>query len=262
MNTKIIFFDIDGTILNQENSLISDSTKAAIKEAQANGHLAMINTGRTLGEMESKITDMGFDGYICGCGTYITYRDSILLHQTIPSSILSTVVKDLDTYKLEAVFEGHTFTYFDTEVTTPFISTIKEDQIRRQIAPIKSLHDPLMTADKFCISPLLNGDFHGFYEKRKDTFDFIDRGNDLYEVVPTGYSKATGMKFILDYLSIPHENTYAIGDSTNDLSMLNYSKHSIAMGNSCQEVLDAASYITTNVEDNGIENALKHFRLI
>ena len=44
---KIIFFDIDGTLICGGSELMSESTKEAIRIARANGHICMINTGRT-----------------------------------------------------------------------------------------------------------------------------------------------------------------------------------------------------------------------
>ena len=92
---------------------------------------------------------------------------------------------------------------------------------------------------------------------------FKDHRNDnFYELVPLGYSKASGIEFIINYLGIPFENTYAIGDSTNDLSMLKYVQHSIAMGNSTPALFDLVEYITTDIDKDGIFNALKHYKLI
>ena len=63
-------------------------------------------------------------------------------------------------------------------------------------------------------------------------------------------------------INIPFENTYAIGDSTNDLPMLKYVKNSIAMGNSNPLLFDLVSYVTTDIEEDGIYKALKHYSLI
>ena len=71
------------------------------------------------------------------------------------------------------------------------------------------------------------------------------------------YSKATAIRYITDYLKIPMEDTVAIGDSNNDLPMLKYAHTSIAMGNSSKQVLETADYITTDVDKDGIWNALK-----
>ena len=90
-----------------------------------------------------------------------------------------------------------------------------------------------------------------------EILDFIDREQGFYEIVPKGYSKATAIRYITDYLKIPMEDTVAIGDSNNDLPMLKYAHTSIAMGNSSKQVLETADYITTDVDKDGIWNALR-----
>ena len=70
-NTKIAFFDIDGTIWNFHNE-IPESTGRAIKALRENGHLAFLNTGRSRGFVTSKpLFNLGFDGVVSGCGTMI-----------------------------------------------------------------------------------------------------------------------------------------------------------------------------------------------
>lgn len=69
MDKKLIFFDIDGTLIPEGDTEITKSAVEAIKRAQENGHLCFINTGRPIGTVSSNIMDVSFDGYICGCGT-------------------------------------------------------------------------------------------------------------------------------------------------------------------------------------------------
>ena len=82
------------------------------------------------------------------------------------------------------------------------------------------------------------------------------------EVVPKGYTKATGIAQVCDMLGIARENTYAFGDSTNDLEMLTYVGHGIAMGNGAPAAKAAAEYVTTDIMNHGIKNGLKHYGLI
>ena len=70
------------------------------------------------------------------------------------------------------------------------------------------------------------------------------------------------MRFLEEYFQIPREDTIAIGDSTNDLPMLEYAGYSIAMGNSPEEIRRAVDYVTDTVENDGIRNAMKHLELI
>lgn len=62
MTPKMIFFDIDGTLIPEGDTVISQSTKNAIAKARANGHLTFINTGRTFFNIDPFILDLGFDG--------------------------------------------------------------------------------------------------------------------------------------------------------------------------------------------------------
>jgi Cof subfamily protein (haloacid dehalogenase superfamily) len=262
MNTKIIFFDIDGTILSHRNFKISSSTKAAIKAVQKNGHLAFVNTGRTLAEMEHEITDIGFDGYVCGCGTYISYQDKVLFQKTVPSDITKALITDFKSYQIEAILEGSSAIYYDSETKIEMIRQILDSQVKEHHFNVKAWQDENISIDKFCIWPATAEGYLLFYNKYKDLFDFIDRKMDFYEVVPKGLSKATGIQFLLEHLDIPHENTYALGDGANDLPMLRYVKHSIAMENADEETRSLVSYITKDVDEDGVYHALRHFNII
>lgn len=262
MNSKIIFFDIDGTILSHRNYHISDSTKAAIKQAQANGHLAFVNTGRTIAEIEGAITEVGFDGYVCGCGTYISYHDTVLLQTTISSDIIKKLIVDLRNYKIEAILEGSYALYFDNGSTSPILKRLKNNHQNVHHFNVQSWDDPDISFDKFCIWPTTEEGSTRFYEEYKDFFDFISRENRLSEVVPKNHSKATGIEFLLSHLDIPHENSYALGDGANDLSMLEYVQHSIGMGNSSDDIIGIVSYLTADVDQDGVAVALKHFNII
>ncbi len=262
MKRNMIFFDVDGTILSHKSHHISESTKDAIKTAQNNGHLAFVNTGRTMAEIEGEITGIGFDGYVCGCGTYISYQNTVLLHHTIDPALIRRLLADFDQYRLDAVLEGTDAIYYDSEVKNPFFMKIRDSQLHSHHFRVLTFQEPEIRCDKFCIIPRDGGDLQGFFQKYSSQFEVIDRGNHFYEIVPLGYSKATGIRFLEEQLSIPHENTYALGDSSNDLSMLNYVAYSIAMGNSSKEVLQQASYITEDVDRDGVAQALRHFHLV
>ena len=54
----------------------------------------------------------------------------------------------------------------------------------------------------------------------------------------------------------------AFGDGENDKEMLEYAGIGVAMGNAKDSVKAVADYVTDSVDDNGIENALRHFGLI
>lgn len=91
---KLVFFDIDGTLVDGPTHQIPQSAVEAIRKLRENGHLAFINTGRTLVSIEPRIREIGFDGLVCGCGTHIYYEGETLfshsiLHENVRKSYMS-----------------------------------------------------------------------------------------------------------------------------------------------------------------------------
>ena len=63
-------------------------------------------------------------------------------------------------------------------------------------------------------------------------------------------------------INIAKEDTYALGDGVNDLEMLGFVGHGIAMGNASQVAKDAAEYVTSHIHEDGVFHALKYYGLI
>lgn len=261
---NIVFFDIDGTIINETTHKTPESAIKAIEMARDNGNLLFINTGRTPAIISPSLRDLGFDGFICGCGTYIEYNNKVLLSNSIGNELSKEIVKALREFNIEGVLEGLDTIYFDSmeKIHHPDIKRIIEAQANDNFNLKFSLEDPSINIAKFVIFLNDSSNFEGFYNRFKDKFSFIQRADTFYEIIPLGYSKATGIEYITNLLNIPFENTYGIGDSTNDLPMLTCVKNSIAMGNSNPKLFDNVSFVTTDIDDDGIYNALKHYNLI
>ena len=74
--------------------------------------------------------------------------------------------------------------------------------------------------------------------------------------------KAAGMRRFLTRFGLSRLECMAFGDAENDLDMLAYAGIGVAMGNASEAVKHAADYVTASVDEKGIEQALRHFRLI
>ena len=70
-NRKLLFFDIDKTLLTPYPWAVPASARIALKKAHDNGHLLFVNSGRTYAMIPEIIRKIGFDGYVCGCGSQI-----------------------------------------------------------------------------------------------------------------------------------------------------------------------------------------------
>ena len=260
---KIIFFDIDGTISIEETGKIPESAVSAIRKARKNGHLAFINSGRTLSSIEEKYKQIGFDGYICGCGTDIYEGSNNIFRYTVPKEICMDVIKRARETKVTAVYESAVAVYYDPMVPKhPVVEELKRVAEGSWDTLPEKMEDISCMFEKFCIWLTEEADFETFYNTICDYFEFVNRGGGMYEIMPKQVSKATGIQFLLDYYGIPLENCYAIGDSTNDLPMLQYVPNSIAMGNAMKEILPYCSFQTANIEEDGLEKALKHYKII
>jgi len=228
MKPNIIFFDIDGTLLNEKTFTVPESAKEAIKKTQDNGHLAFINTGRPIIEIDDCIKELNFDGYVCGCGTYIEFRNKELFHRSLGINLSKQIVTKLRDYNIDGILEGKNGVYYDMNISSEEVLRIKTRHIKEGFYTGQTFDDPEIDFDKLVIWTNEFSNFEAFRSEFEDILEFIHRGENFYEVIPLEFSKASGIKHLIEHLDIPHENIYAIGDSTNDLSMLEYVQNSIA----------------------------------
>ncbi len=264
MERKVIFFDIDGTLISEKTGEVPESAVEAIHKAQKNGHLAVINTGRTfrllhIKEME-KVLEIGFDAFICGCGTRIIYRGETLFHRSVEEDMARKVVNALKKYKINGILEGDRDLFMDKSGTKcPEKWQIFNDLY---LEVSKSWDSPEVSMDKLYTMVNPESDLDGFRKELEGDFDFIDRERGFYEIVPHGCTKASGIQKLIDHLGISLADTISIGDSNNDLPMLTYTAVSIAMGRHSEGLQDKVDYITKTVEEDGIYHALSHYGLI
>lgn len=269
MERKIAFFDIDGTLTSEIDGSIPESTKNAIQQARNNGHLMFINTGRCMQNVEPRFREIGFDGYVCGCGTnvYCTKNEILqeILYISQPHEIVNEILMHARNFSLDLLFESKKEVCFDkkhTLITPGGIKQYKQFQSRNYNMS-HNPESPEFECDKFVVWFSNLDDINPFRAVSDKYFTCIDRGGNFREFVPIGFSKATGIQYVLDFYKIPLKNAYAFGDSNNDLSMLSYVPNSIAMGNSTPDsLLEQVSFVTKNASQGGIEHALRHLQFI
>lgn len=259
----VIFFDIDGTLVTEdERAIIPESTRAAIAETRCRGNLTFVNSGRTAFNISSDVKELGFDGYLCGCGTHIEYNGEVIFSSTLEQSFCRKVAEIVRKCNITPVYEHRDGYFFDEEaVMTEGLRYFMEVFVNSGIDISGRVEDDDFVFDKFVVWVNDKTDFEMFKREISPYFEIIDRGGGFYENVPHGYSKATAIEKILKKLNIPIDEAYAIGDSMNDLPMLQAVPNSIAMGGA-EKIYPYVSYITTPIEEDGISNALKHFGLI
>ena len=104
--SALLFFDIDGTLVSLDNEhFMPESTRRALNQAKANGHKIFINTGRVKTAIDKHLLGFGFDGLVCGCGTYVEYQGETIFHQTLTKEQCIEQAEVLRKCKFHTIFE-------------------------------------------------------------------------------------------------------------------------------------------------------------
>jgi len=259
MGRKLLFFDIDGTLLSETTHTIPQSTINALKKAKENGHLIFINTGRPRATIDQCIEELEPDGYVCGCGTYISYLNEILYHFKVDQTKCKELINLMDKYNIYCIFEASDQVFFQRDLSDETIKFLY-NLYNKAGFNIGFFDDENVHLDKFCIQ--FYHDVSQFYQEIENDFDIIKRKTDFSEIVPKNHSKATGIQYLIDYFQLSLDDCYVFGDSFNDEPMLTYVKHSIVMKNGDKELFKIAEYVTDDIENDGIEKALQYYHLI
>ena len=258
---QIVFFDIDNTLWRQDQ-IIPESAKHAIRALKEKGNYAFINSGRARGFInDPTLLSLGFDGIVGGCGCYVEIGGEILRNDLIPQGIMESSIAIMKENGLPIILEGWKHLYVDPEDfrDDPYYLSLQR-RIGDELFPIKGHSEP-WEINKFSVNYETDAVMQ-CVDQLEWYFDFILHGNKFVEIVPKGHSKATGMYDVCNYYGIPIENTFAVGDSMNDMEMLKAAGCAIVMGDGSEEAKAVADYVTDTLENDGIEKALRHYNLI
>lgn len=260
---KAVFFDIDGTVWD-DRQRIPDSTREAFRLMKEQGHYLFISSGRTrIFIPDESLMPLGFDGILAGCGTYGEFQGEEKFYYRIEPEQVRLLNEFLRSMDAAYILEGRHFLYMDEErfpKESPFpmqLRGVLGEKMLRVTGNESSLE-----ISKFCVNNLEDAKRQKELEEELGKLYSIYPRGSFMEIVPKGYNKAAGIQKICEILGISHENTYSFGDSTNDLDMLEYTAHSVAMGDGMQQAKDAAEYVTTSLWEDGIYQGCKYYGLI
>lgn len=257
---KAVFFDIDGTLLDDQN-YIPASAIDGIHKLQKAGNYAFICTGRTKAYVRDEaLLSIGFDGIVSGCGTMVEFQGKELYYYKLDAAQVKSTITFLKDNHIAAIMEGRYYLFLDGEDfgENPFIDRLRRE-IGDGIVPIMENED-IWEICKFSCD-IQDTDLSVIKQGLEKDYSLIFHDEPVVEVVPKCCSKGTGILKVCEKLGLDVQDTYAIGDSVNDLPMFEAAGHSIAMGNSSDFVKTQASFVTDSLHEDGIYHALEHFGL-
>ena len=262
MDKKIIFCDIDGTIVDSRLGVMvpSEKTVAAFQELRKN-HEVYICSGRTKTLLEPFILDLPVNGYVLANGGLAEIDGKYIGKHAFTDregdAIRGYILQNGGMYLFEHA------EYLDIA-----------DRNNREFRNFYEFWGPLKYADireedlgdecyvAICGFEDMSG-VEAFVKTFGKDFDVKPhRGIPSLDINPKGISKATGMEDILTYLGKKREDTIAFGDASNDLEMIEYAGLGIAMGNASEDVKKRADRVCGSVDEDGFYYACVELGLI
>ena len=268
---KILFTDLDGTLLNNR-SQIDEEMKKALQDMTSQGHYLVLSSGRPLDSIleVKELADMDFPNVfiiasngavIYNCDTKETVHEIRVSYKDV--SDIWNFAKEhnvhVQTYTSDSIVtatEDEEIAYYRQRIHLPLILSDSPLEILTQ-PPHKllliDLHDHARIAG---IQTLLE---QAYGDRLQTVFS-----NPYYlEVFAKEAGKGNSLQYLCNYLDIPLSDSFAAGDAENDLSMLQASGCAIVMCNGTEEVKKHADIITTRSNDeSGLADIIYKYILV
>lgn len=270
MTTRILFTDLDGTLLNNEKN-ISPEDLEAIKKLTASGHKFVISTGRPI-QSAVKIAKrygwMGEGYYISSYNGGLIYdcsRDEAIIRRPIPLPYVRHILNEA--YKAGL----HAHTYDDTYVVSERDTDELAQYTKAIMVPGIVVSDVTTYLKQEPIKVIvISRDSHSVLDKFREHMTPWCEGKlttvfsspILLEFEDPLSTKGFAVRFMCEHFDIPIEASVAAGDEENDISMIEAAGLGIAMCNGTANTKAAADYITENDNNHsGISEIIYRFIL-
>ena len=281
---RIAFLDVDGTLIDA-GEFIAPSTIEAVQTARANGHLVYLCTGRATSEIYPSIRGIGFDGAISAGGGFAEIGDELVISRTMPEQSVARMIAYFERVGYDFYLQTYGTVYPSVGLYERFAAALAADRERsggenssaesvvgdgvhpalRAFADVKPMTLNGVAKSVFAAADLeafdkVSAELAGEFTVITGTIPHLGRGSG--EVTLAGVNKGSTIIQLLERLDIDISSSIGIGDSYNDLEMLDVCGVGIAMGNADDAVKAHADEVTTSVLDDGVWNAFRRHGLI
>jgi len=268
MKYRLLLVDIDGTLIGKDGS-ISSEDREALAKVRGSGIGVSLSTGRAAQSCLPIIERLALDGYhIFFDGALVSNLDKEVYAKPIDSKVVREAIEFarqndiyLELYSASRFFiERETWAteihrdFFKIEPTVvDFTGLWARERIIKGGLVIAS-PDEVAKAKSF--RPQFSRSLH-FSLARSPAYP----GTEFINVVSLGVSKGKALAALAAHLGISTAEVMAIGDGTNDISLLSSVGLAVAMGNAPDEVKAVADHITLDIEHSGLAAAVNKFLL-
>ena len=271
MKTKVLFLDIDGTLVDFQGK-IPYSAGSALKSAKRKGHKLVLCTGRTKTQIYPWLLEYGFDGLITGAGAQVEAEGRLLSRHVICRRDLARAVDYFEEirapYYLQTAQGIYAPQWCMDYQTSVFQGKLTEPEREKRFGIILREERPADRDDVEKIAYYQSPEpveqvarkLGDSFTVSASSFQLVDSADG--EVTIRGIDKAYGMQQYLDHAGISRENTYAFGDGPNDWEMLEFAGTGVAMGNAGKELKCRADLVTDTIDRDGLYRAFETLGLL
>ncbi|MGX7024516.1 HAD family hydrolase [Vagococcus hydrophili] len=258
MNKKLIAFDIDGTLINDEHAILPE-TLAAITQLQNEGHMVMCATGRSLPLAEEVLNESGIEHAVLSNGAVAFSKGEQIYSNPLNREAMLKLVKVSAERKIDLVFNGLKETKLNNPNYNPETKIAMESFGQALPEIDETFHE---RAEVYQIVALLDESKMDAYVGKFPEFRFVRWHEHGIDVLPHNGSKAETLKFVADKFGFAQADIMAFGDGNNDMEMLAYAGVGVAMGNGKEDLKAVSDFVTLSNNEGGIVHALKEYNLI
>lgn len=279
MAIKAVFFDIDGTLLNDRKN-VQKSTIKAIRNLKDQGILVGLATGRGPSFVQPFLENLGLDFAVTYNGQYIYSRSEIIYTNQLSKTTVYRLIRYAGARRREISLGtasgllGSGIIGLGTSRLGQIVSSLVprkwakaiERSFKHFIRRIKPQNiDSLMVILREPIYQVVLVATEGESERIQKQFPRVKLTRSSpysMDVISEGQSKVKGIERVGQRYGFDLSEVIAFGDSDNDIEMLSQVGIGVAMGNASQQVKENARYTTADNNDDGISKALAHYGLI
>lgn len=258
MKQKLFAFDVDGTLVDHTDHTIPQSTQIAINQLKKQGHIVGVCTGRNTRQFNRVLHKSDFDFVVLVNGGYLEIDGKVI-------KTFSNTYNQKD--RLVTLFKKHNLEYgCATEDHLYAVNPMSEKVqwlITNYDVDTPEQRDDLRDLDIYQYTIYEDATTIELINEIDDEFVFHTHGGEFcYDIVRKDVNKGIMLKEVANIFNIDMKDTYAFGDSDNDIEFLEMAGMGVALGSGTKTAKDAADYITTEVYNDGIYNALVHLGYI
>jgi len=265
MNYKMIVLDLDDTLL-QDDHTISSRTKEALMKAQEMGVKVVLASGRPTFAMKHIAQELSLAKY----GSFIlSFNGGKILNCQNYEEIFSSTISAEDVHSLyeisrrEGVYihtyvddfivteDDNPYTNIEAQITGLPITIVDQFQKAVTVPVVKSLMVEAPEKLKTVETKLQQELGHKFSIMRSKPF--------FLEFTELGVTKGTSLNHLIQACGITREQVIAIGDSYNDLSMIEFAGLGVAMGNAPDDIKEKADFVTDTNMNDGVAKVIEEF---